>query len=355
MEDKKQRRCPNLLVTLCIVSFILCAIFAGTSIFLWIRLASVSYEPAPPSNEDSQQQAAQKYPFFPNSIKDEDRMRKMVSDINAANLSWKAKFNAFASLKGSNHTSLGWDNTNSLMLPGQTFEESLDLKAFGDTKEHLTKLASATITLPESFDARDKWPRCGSIHRIPNQGGCGSCGSRCVRDVGSAVYFFKGERTIDDLSARSGVMLRILRKNDFTPQCNRTCKSFYWIKTSEWYSHMNLSYHEVMTLTSDLSISSNDLIKREIITNGPVSFCTFVAEPFVHYSSGIYDSSQFEVEGHENLSYGHCMRMIGWGKENGQEFWTIANSWGREWGENGFGKISLNYRPDDLSVYAGTY
>lgn len=37
-------------------------------------------------------------------------------------------------------------------------------------------------------------------------------GSRCVRDVGSAVYFFKGERTIDDLSARSGVMLRILRK-----------------------------------------------------------------------------------------------------------------------------------------------
>lgn len=80
-----------------------------------------------------------------------------------------------------------------------------------------------------------------------------------------------------------------------------------------------------------------------------------------YFISGIYDSSQFEVEGHggqiwwinenniktiydvsrkkkfssENLSYGHCMRMIGWGKENGQEFWTIANSWGREWGENG--------------------
>lgn len=53
----------------------------------------------------------------------------------------QAKFNAFASIKGSNYTPLGWDNAESLILEGQSYEESLDLQAFGDTKAHLTQLA----------------------------------------------------------------------------------------------------------------------------------------------------------------------------------------------------------------------
>ena len=29
--------------------------------------------------------------------------------------------------------------------------------------------------LPRRFDAREKWPLCGSLHHVPNQGGCGAC------------------------------------------------------------------------------------------------------------------------------------------------------------------------------------
>ena len=35
----------------------------------------------------------------------------------------------------------------------------------------------------------------------------------------------------------------------------------------------------------------------------------------------------------------HAVRVIGWGKEKGKDFWLCANSWGSDWGENGFFKI----------------
>ena len=31
--------------------------------------------------------------------------------------------------------------------------------------------------------------------------------------------------------------------------------------------------------------------------------------------------------------YGHVVRIIGWGVQNGIDFWLIANSWGKGWGD----------------------
>ena len=31
--------------------------------------------------------------------------------------------------------------------------------------------------------------------------------------------------------------------------------------------------------------------------------------------------------------YGHVVRIIGWGVQNGTDFWLIANSWGLGWGD----------------------
>ena len=35
----------------------------------------------------------------------------------------------------------------------------------------------------------------------------------------------------------------------------------------------------------------------------------------------------------------HAIRLIGWGKENGIEYWLVANSRGNDWGEDGIGKL----------------
>ena len=38
---------------------------------------------------------------------------------------------------------------------------------------------------------------------------------------------------------------------------------------------------------------------------------------------------------------GHAVKIIGWGKENGQEYWVVQNSWTNAWGENGYFRIAF--------------
>ena len=36
---------------------------------------------------------------------------------------------------------------------------------------------------------------------------------------------------------------------------------------------------------------------------------------------------------------GHAVKCIGYGTEKGVDYWLMANSWGTQWGEDGFFKI----------------
>ena len=66
---------------------------------------------------------------------------------------------------------------------------------------------------------------------------------------------------------------------------------------------------------------------------GSVEVAFTVYSDFENYASGIYK--------HTGGSYlgGHAVKMVGWGTENGVDYWKIANSWNPYWGEKGFFRI----------------
>jgi C1A family cysteine protease len=54
---------------------------------------------------------------------------------------------------------------------------------------------------------------------------------------------------------------------------------------------------------------------------------------FQMYRGGIYDNPSCS----KNVD--HLISVVGYGSENGKDFWIVKNSWGATWGENGFGRV----------------
>jgi len=88
-----------------------------------------------------------------------------------------------------------------------------------------------------------------------------------------------------------------------------------------------------------------DDIKRDILKNGPVVATSQVHVDFLPYKSGVYHKAD-EVPRFSGFS---AVKIVGWGVENGTDgepnkgnkYWIIQNSWGDDWGENGYARISM--------------
>jgi C1A family cysteine protease len=73
-------------------------------------------------------------------------------------------------------------------------------------------------------------------------------------------------------------------------------------------------------------------IRRDLMANGPVH-AALNADQLQSYTSGIFDSSDCSTQ------INHSITIVGWGIENGVKYWIIKNSWGTDWGENGYFRI----------------
>ena len=72
------------------------------------------------------------------------------------------------------------------------------------------------------------------------------------------------------------------------------------------------------------------------MTNGPIQVAFSVYKSFMSYKYGVYKKKWYEVipEG------GHAVRLLGFGTENKQDYWLVANSWSTHFGIGGYFKIA---------------
>jgi C1A family cysteine protease len=77
-------------------------------------------------------------------------------------------------------------------------------------------------------------------------------------------------------------------------------------------------------------------MKHYLFNNGPLYVSFYVSNDFYSYRSGIYtDSRRFCGTQYNN----HAVLLVGYGTENGLNYWKLKNSWGTNWGENGFFRL----------------
>jgi len=85
--------------------------------------------------------------------------------------------------------------------------------------------------------------------------------------------------------------------------------------------------------------SEEDLTKV-LGTVGPVS----VAIDAAHYSFQLYHSGIYNEPYCSSFRLDHGVLAVGYGTENGQDYYIVKNSWGQRWGEEGYIKMTRNSR-----------
>lgn len=79
---------------------------------------------------------------------------------------------------------------------------------------------------------------------------------------------------------------------------------------------------------------NEDALAEALVTHGPIIVSIDGENShFKNYAGGIYD-----YEGCRSKA-NHIVALVGYGSEQGKDYWIIKNSWGEGWGEKGYAKL----------------
>ena len=233
--------------------------------------------------------------------------------------------------------------------------------------------------LPKEFDPVKQWPECASLKEIRDQSTCGSCWAfgaaeaatdrLCIASKGKIQdrlsdedlltccdscgfgceggypfaawnwFYSTGVTTGGEYGSKDWCNAYAFPKclhhgaqgpypecgkTQPTPECVTKCQEGYPVE----YEKDKHFFDKAYSVPKDV-----DKIKTELMTNGPFEVAFTVYEDFMTYKSGIYQHVSGEQLG------GHAVKLVGWGVEDGVEYWKIANSWNETWGEEGYFRI----------------
>ncbi|KAL0245963.1 hypothetical protein GEMRC1_007179 [Eukaryota sp. GEM-RC1] len=252
------------------------------------------------------------------------------------------------SIVNSNPTSTWVAGVNPRFV-GMTHEELRSLLGLKLDFINLPKKVEENANLPDTFDVREQWPGCPS-YSIRDQGRCGSCWAFGAAEALSDRFCISQNKKVvlspqwlvscdkSNMACNGGWLDKVWRFMASTGVVEDSCMKYVSGRAgqvppcpSQCEDGSALKMYKAAN-AYDVS-SSEQAIMSEIQQYGSVEVGFSVYSDFMSYRSGIYHHQTGYLQG------GHAVKMIGWGVENGQKYWLVANSWGTSWGESGHFRI----------------
>lgn len=82
------------------------------------------------------------------------------------------------------------------------------------------------------------------------------------------------------------------------------------------------------------------LLLREVHERGPVIVSLSgaqIGDDFMFYAGGVYTGEETPPK---DASGGHAVTLVGYGEEDNTPYWIVQNSWGADWGEDGYVRMA---------------
>lgn len=96
---------------------------------------------------------------------------------------------------------------------------------------------------------------------------------------------------------------------------------------------------------------TEEALKEAVAKHGPVLAAIHSNDDFFSYNSGVYDDPKCT---NERSKINHGVVVVGYGNENGKDFWIVRNSWGYTWGEKGYMKL-IRGKANNCCINCYTY
>ncbi|CAH2250521.1 jg9601 [Pararge aegeria aegeria] len=263
----------------------------------------------------------------------QDNLRRVI-DHNQKNLGYKLTINKFS------------DRTDSELANIMGALPSLDHVGsvpFPHTEEEVENLAEK---LPKSFDMRLR----GYISSVKNQAECGSCWSFATIAAVEGALARKnvGQRNLD-LSEQSlvdcswgfntygcdGGMIDGTFEYILEHGIPSEMEYGLYLNKEGWCSIENMTeLHKIKDFAAVPPLSVNAM-KLALYEYGPVTVTINANDAVFSYDSGIfYDQTC------NNEPLNHAVTVVGYGVRDGVDYWIVKNSWGEDYGEDGYILIS---------------
>jgi len=200
--------------------------------------------------------------------------------------------------------------------------------------------------IPEHFDWRD----FGGVSPVKNQGHCGSCWTFSTVGCMEAHYLIKYNQfrnfSEQQLVDCAGAFDNHGCKGGLPSHAFEYIKYAGGLTTEDKYPYMavdqkcNFTKEMASVAVSggavNITVGDENELLVAIFQHGPVSIAYEVVEGFRDYKSGVYHSDKCNNTAKD---VNHAVLAVGFGHEDGMDYWIVKNSWGVAWGDKGFFKI----------------
>ena len=235
-----------------------------------------------------------------------------------------------------------------------------DALAIANFNPHIVKVTNAA---PYSYDWRDR----GVVTPVKDQGSCGSCWAFATVGNLEGLYCLSRGNLVSlseqmlvdcdtlDSGCNGGLMEYAftwiskngIEKEEDYPYIGRkeTCKA----DPSKYIDMKVTGFVKLGKSSSTWAPVDEEEIKEFLYETGPLAVA-LNANILQTYTGGVIDipSSQCPTSG-----INHAVTMVGYGhdEDSGKDYWTIKNSWGKSWGEEGYFRIKRGSGTCGINCY----